>query len=111
MDTPAFTAGELAERFALELRGDAAASVTGVATLANAGHGQLAFLSNPHYRSQLADSAASIVVLRADAADAAPGTALIARDPYTAFAKIAALFEPRSAQPAGIHPGAAIDPS
>ncbi len=111
MDTLAFTAGELAERFGLELRGNAAASVAGVATLANAGHGQLAFLSNPHYRNQLADSAASIVVLRADAADAAPGTVLIARDPYTAFARIAALFEPKSTQPAGIHPSAVIDPS
>ena len=36
-----------------------------MATLAHAGPGQLAFLSNPHYRSQLADSTASIVVLRA----------------------------------------------
>lgn len=111
MDTPAFTAGELAERFGLELRGDAAASVAGVATLASASHGQLAFLANPHYRSQLADSTASVIVLRADAADAAPGTVLIARDPYTAFAKIAALFEPKSTHPAGIHPSAAIDPS
>lgn len=111
MDTPTFTAGELAERFGLELRGDATVSVAGVATLTNAGHGQLAFLSNPHYRSQLADSAASIVVLRADAADAAHGTVLVARDPYTAFARIAALFDPQPSYPIGTHPSAVIDPS
>ena len=73
----------------------AAARVHGVATLADAGTGQLAFLANPRYRSQLADSqaSASSCCAQEDAA-AAPRTALIATDPYTTFAKIAALFEP-----------------
>jgi UDP-3-O-[3-hydroxymyristoyl] glucosamine N-acyltransferase len=109
--TLAFTAGELAERFGLELRGNAAASVAGVATLANAGHGQLAFLSNPHYRNQLADSAASIAVLRADAADAAPGTVLIARATRIPRRQDRGPVRPKSTQPAGIHPSAVIDPS
>jgi len=52
-----------------------------------------------------------VVVLRADDAEAAPGTALIARDPYVAFAKIAALFDVAPARPPGIHPSASIDPS
>ncbi|KAF1718278.1 UDP-3-O-(3-hydroxymyristoyl)glucosamine N-acyltransferase [Pseudoxanthomonas yeongjuensis] len=104
------TADELAQRFALSVRGDGSAKVHGVATLANAGNGQLAFLANPRYRSQLAASQASIVVLREEDAAAAPHTALIARDPYTTFAKIAALFESQPAREAGIHPNAAIDP-
>ena len=104
------TADELAQRFALSVRGDGSARVHGVATLANAGNGQLAFLANPRYRSQLAASQASIIVLREEDAAAAPNTALIARDPYTTFAKIAALFESRPAHAAGIHPSAAIDP-
>src|SRR5688500_7781969 len=103
-------AGALAERFGLALRGDPDAEVEGVATLASAGPGQLAFLANPRYRAQLADSAAGVVVLREADADAWQGTALIASDPYAAFAKIAALFETPPARSPGIHPQAVVDP-
>ena len=105
------SAGALAERFGLALRGDADAVIEGVATLASAGPGQLSFLANPRYRAQLADSAAGVVVLRADDADAWPGTALLADDPYAAFAKISALFEPPRAAAPGIHPSAVVDPT
>ena len=64
------TAGALAERFGLALRGDADVVVEGVATLASAGPAQLSFLANPRYRAQLAGSGAGVVVLRE--ADATP---------------------------------------
>ncbi|WP_017912015.1 UDP-3-O-(3-hydroxymyristoyl)glucosamine N-acyltransferase [Xanthomonas sp. SHU 166] len=111
MNTSTYTADEIAERFGLQVHGDGSVAVRGVATLAQAGPGQLSFLANPRYRAQLADSTAAIVVLRADDAEAAPGTALIARDPYVAFAKIAALFDVAPLRPPGIHPSASIDPS
>ena len=38
--------------------------VAGVATLANAGPGKLAFLANPRYRAQLAQTGAGAVVMR-----------------------------------------------
>lgn len=106
-----YTASELAERFALALHGEGTARVDSVATLAKAGAGQLAFLSNPRYRPQLADSAASVVVMRAADAEGYAGTALIAPDPYVAFAKIAALFDPPAAVQPGIHASAVVDPS
>ncbi|WP_226470038.1 UDP-3-O-(3-hydroxymyristoyl)glucosamine N-acyltransferase [Luteimonas panaciterrae] len=106
-----YTASELAERFALALHGEGTARVDSVATLAKAGAGQLAFLSNPRYRPQLADSAASVVVMRAADAEGYAGTALIAPDPYVAFAKIAALFDPPASVQPGIHASAVIDPS
>ena len=111
MTPPSFTSGELADRFGLELRGDAGLDIEGVATLARAEPGQLAFLANSRYRGQLGDSRASLVVMRAEDADAAPGAVLIAKDPYTAFAKMAALFERRQAREPGIHPNAVIDPT
>lgn len=111
MSTPDYTARELAERFALGLRGDGDVRVRGVGTLARAGGDRLAFLANPKYRSQLADSHAGVVVMREDDAEGYPGTALIAGDPYVAFARLAALFEPRPLREPGIHPSAAIDPS
>ena len=111
MSIPEFTAATLAERFGLGLRGDGERVVAGVGTLASAGPGQLAFLANPRYRSQLADSAAGVVLVREEDAAECPGTALIAGDPYVAFAKIAALFERTPIRTAGIHPTAAIDPT
>ena len=106
-----FNATELAARFGLALQGDGAAQVHGVGTLARAETGQLAFLANPKYRSQLASSRASVVVMRADDVVGFAGTALIARDPYVAFARLAALFEPRACRAPGIHASADIDAS
>ena len=103
-----FTAAELAERFGLEVTGDGGAVVRGVSTLAAAKPGQLGFLANPRYRNQLQESAANVVVMREADAESAPMTALIARDPYAAFARIAALFEPVAAHPPGIHPSAVV---
>ncbi|WP_434025978.1 UDP-3-O-(3-hydroxymyristoyl)glucosamine N-acyltransferase [[Pseudomonas] boreopolis] len=111
MNTPTYTAQDIAERFGLQVHGDGGVAIHGVATLAHAGPGQLSFLANPRYRAQLADSRAGVVVLRADDAEAASGTALVAKDPYTVFAKIAALFDVPPARAAGIHPSASIDPS
>lgn len=111
MSTPAYSAADLASRFGLELAGDADVVVHGVATLAGATPGTLAFLANAKYRSQLAQTRAGIVVMRADDAQGFAGTALIARDPYAAFARMSALFEPVSARPAGVHPTAVVDPA
>lgn len=111
MTPPIHTARALADRFGLELRGDPELRIEGVATLGRAEPGQLAFLANTRYRGQLAESQASLVVLRAEDAEAAPGAVLIAKDPYTAFAKMAALFDSKPVRAPGIHPSAVIDPS
>ena len=110
MIAPVFAASELAQRFGLELRGEDRA-VHGVGTLSSATAEQLSFLANPRYRGQLGDTAAGVVVLHADEADARTGTALLARDPYVEFAKIAALFERKPVRTAGIHPTAVVDAS
>ncbi|MEG2940624.1 MAG: UDP-3-O-(3-hydroxymyristoyl)glucosamine N-acyltransferase [Thermomonas sp.] len=110
MTAPVFAASELAQRFGLDLRGPDR-DVSGVGTLADAAPQQLGFLANPRYRVQLADTRAGVVVLREDDAEAFAGTALVARDPYAAFARISALFERVPVRVPGIHPSAAIDPS
>ena len=111
MSAPAsFRLGEIAERFGLELHGDAQRRIDGVGTLSGAGPGQLGFLSNSAYRGQLRETQAGAVVLRAgDLADS-PCAALVAKDPYVAYAKIAALFDDAAAVTPGIHPTAVIDP-
>ncbi len=111
MQSTTYTAAALAERFGLSLRGDGDAVVESVATLAGAGPRQLSFLSNPRYRSQLAGSAAGVVVVRGEDAGGLERTLLVARDPYVAFAKIAALFDPVPAANPGVHPSAVVDGS
>ena len=102
---------ELAQRFGLDLRGDGAARVSGVATLEKAGPAQLAFLANPLYRKQLQDARAAAVILREADAAACPVPCLVARDPYPAFARVAALFEAPPASTPGVPPYAVVDPS
>ena len=99
---------ELARRYGLEIRGNGPGIISGVAPLARAGREQLAFLANPRYLPDLAKTRAGVVVLRAEHADASPSPVLIAKDPYLAYARIAALFEHDPAAPPGIHPNAVI---
>ena len=103
-----YTVAELADRFGLTFRGDGTTVIDGVGTLAGAGPSQLGFLSNSKYTAQLTATRAGVVVLREENLDDCPGTALIARDPYVAYAQIAALFERLPAAPPGIHPSAVI---
>lgn len=104
----------LAEKLNAELNGDAACGVSAVASLEKAGPGQLSFLSNGKFRSYLASSQASAVLIKAeDLPFVAPGVStLVVADPYVAFAKAAQLLDntPLSAV-SGIHPSAVIDPT
>jgi UDP-3-O-[3-hydroxymyristoyl] glucosamine N-acyltransferase len=109
-----FALGDLATRFNLQLHGDPSIHIRGVATLAGAGAGELGFLANPRYRSQLAATAAAAVVVRAADVDIQRDTSvalLVAADPYVAFARIAALYERLPAPVPGIHPSAVVDPT
>lgn len=104
----AYVLTELADRFGLELRGDGATRIHGVGTLANAGPGQVGFLANPRYRKDLAGTSASAVVLAEAEAAACPVPCLVARDPYVAFARLAALFDPSPVPAPGVHPSAVV---
>jgi len=111
MERTGFTLEQLAARFGLRVHGDGSVHIGGVGTLERAGPGQLAFLANPLYRQRLPGTRAAAVVLRESDADHSPVPCLLAADPYVAFARIAALFEPRREAVAGVHPSAVIDPS
>ncbi len=110
MDRPS-TLGELARRLGLEYRGDADVPIHGVCTLRPGQPGCISFLSNPRYRSALADTRASAVVLTATDAASFDGAALIAPDPYLAFARIGRMFAPDDTPVPGIHPTAVVDAS
>ena len=82
-----------------------------VATLSNAHDRALSFLANPSYRHQLADSAAAAVVVAEADADGVPGVAIVAADPYLAYARMAAVLHPPTEARPGVGEGAVIDPS
>ena len=101
---------DLAQRFGLTLVRGEGRSIRGVGTLAQAEPDQLAFLANARYAAQLAGTRAAAVVLDGSMAADCPVPALIAADPYLAFARIARLFEQLPGATPGIHPSAVIEP-
>jgi UDP-3-O-[3-hydroxymyristoyl] glucosamine N-acyltransferase len=109
MTGPGFELQELAARFGLELRGEPSTRIHGVGTLMGAGASELTFLANPAYRKQLPATRAGAVVLRAQDAGDSPVPCLVVEDPYAAFARLAALFEPATAAVAGVHPSAVVE--
>lgn len=104
----------LAEKLNAELIGNAACGVSAVASLEKAAPGQLSFLSNSKYRPYLAQTTASVVLVKADDVPfVAPGVnILVVDDPYAAFAKVAQLLDTTPASAAsGVHSTAVIDPT
>ncbi|AIR89783.1 UDP-3-O-(3-hydroxymyristoyl)glucosamine N-acyltransferase [Pseudomonas cremoricolorata] len=106
--TQPMTLGQLAETLGAVLQGAAAQPITGLATLQEAGPGQLSFLANPQYRKYLETTQAGAVLLKAADAEGFSGNALIVADPYLAYARISHLFDPKPRAVAGIHPSAVV---
>jgi UDP-3-O-[3-hydroxymyristoyl] glucosamine N-acyltransferase len=102
------TLGELAEILGATLRGTVGRTITGLATLQEAGPAQLSFLANPQYRKYLVDTQAGAVLLKAADADAYVGDALLVPDPYLAYARISHLFDPKPKSVVGVHPTAVV---
>lgn len=105
------TLGELAVRFGCTLKGDPDARVSRVANLENADPDALTFLANPRYRRFLADTKAGAIVLEAKFADECRAPALLTRNPYATYARIAAVLHPTPVAPPGRHSTAVVDPS
>ncbi|HXG90087.1 MAG TPA: UDP-3-O-(3-hydroxymyristoyl)glucosamine N-acyltransferase [Vicinamibacterales bacterium] len=99
--------GDLAAHLGCQLEGDGAIEVTRVATLEQAGPGDLTFLANTKYASQLAESRAS-AVLTTPGVSGAPCAVLRTKNPYLAFARATGLLNPQPIPAPGIHPLAAV---
>ncbi|GAB7532293.1 UDP-3-O-(3-hydroxymyristoyl)glucosamine N-acyltransferase [Pseudomonas sp. 3A(2025)] len=100
--------GQLAEFLGATLRGDKDKDITGLATLQEAGPGQVSFLANPQYRKFLAETRAAAVLLKPADIDSYDGDALLVPDPYLAYARVSHLFDPKPKAVTGIHPTAIV---
>ena len=99
---------QLAECCGAELAGDGDVVIDRVATLDSAGEGAIAFLSNPKYRSRLAATRASAVIVAPGDALATALPKLVTSNPYAAYARVAAMLHPARVPEAGVHPTAVI---
>jgi len=82
--------------------------ISSVATLANAKSGQVAFLANRKYVSQLCATKASAVIVSPEALAQCPVNALVMDNPYMGYALLANLFDTTPAVATGIHKSAII---
>jgi UDP-3-O-[3-hydroxymyristoyl] glucosamine N-acyltransferase len=103
-----FTLSEIAARLGGDVLGDGQTLIRRIATLASAGAGDIAFLANRKYRSQLQSTQAAAVILAPDAADAFSGPRIVSANPYAYYARVAALLNPLGADFSGVHPSAVV---
>ena len=98
---------ELAARLECDLEGDGEIEILRVATLEQAGPGDVAFLANPKYASQLPHSRAAAVIAARDVTGA-PCAVLRSANPYLAFARATRLLYPPPRPATGVHPTAIV---
>jgi len=103
------TTGDIAARLGGALIGDPAAPIHGAGTLQDGQPGEIGFLSEPHYRKYLADTALTAVLL-AEPCPESRATQIIVADVKRAWRELAASFAPQLPPPA-ISPQAHIDPT
>jgi UDP-3-O-[3-hydroxymyristoyl] glucosamine N-acyltransferase len=105
------TLAEIADLLGAELHGDPSVTVTGLGTLSGATAGQISFLTNTRYRSQLKDTGAAAVICREEHREESPVPVLVVKDPHLAFARVSQCFDIAPVATPGIHPRAIIDPA
>ncbi len=105
-----FTLEELAKLTASSFQGNKDCILDGVASLSDAGSGDVSFVSNTKYRNLLSSCGASAVILPPPLAKNYEGNALVNNDPYLTFAKTVRLFHSTKVDMnlAKIHPSASI---
>lgn len=103
-----FSLAKLAKHTDSQLKGDPDCRIRGIAALDQAVPGQISFLHKAAYRSFLKITAASAVILSDQDSPFYSGNALIAQDPYLAYAQVADLFAPKDTQAPGVHPSVVL---
>lgn len=101
---------QIAQELKCALEGDGSLEISGVASLDEAGPGELTFLSNPKYASKLRVTKASAIIVSKEAPTLSVST-LRSDNPYLTFAKSIELFYSNPEQTPEIHPTALISHS
>ncbi|UCV06594.1 UDP-3-O-(3-hydroxymyristoyl)glucosamine N-acyltransferase [Dechloromonas denitrificans] len=102
----ALSLADIAARLGGDVLGDSQTLIFQVATLASAGDGEIGFLANLKYKSQLQTTKAAAVIVSPDFADAVALPRIVTANPYAYYARLASLLNPRQAAAPGVHPSA-----
>lgn len=108
LGTKQYTLSELASGLDVTIKGNPDCVITGISPIQQSQLGHLTFLVNSLYKKYLPTTQASAVILSADDAALCPVNAIISRNPYFTYAKMAAYFDKKAQTQAGIHPSAVI---
>ncbi|QDX30865.1 UDP-3-O-(3-hydroxymyristoyl)glucosamine N-acyltransferase [Dickeya poaceiphila] len=100
----------LAQQLDAQLHGDGDIVITAVASMHSAQAGQITFLSDSRYREQLNSTLASAVVLTEADLPFCNTAALVVKNPYLAYARMAQLMDTTPAPAQGVAPSAVIAP-
>ena len=99
---------EIVARFGGEIVGAGDTVVSRIATLEDAGPGDLAFLANPKYRHQLSTPRAAAVIMAPPLVDG-PAAAILTSQPYLYYAHVAQWLNPLPVPESGVHSSAVIE--
>ncbi|QLK62319.1 UDP-3-O-(3-hydroxymyristoyl)glucosamine N-acyltransferase [Enterobacteriaceae bacterium Kacie_13] len=102
---------DLAQQLDAQLHGDGEIAITGVASMHSAHSEQITFLSNSRYREQLASCSAGAVVLTEADLPFCPTAALVVKNPYLTYARMAQLLDTTPAPAQDIAASAVISES
>ncbi len=100
---------DLAELVGGRVIGDSDVAIERVASIEDAGPGDITFFAHPRYRRLLGSCKASAVIVADEPAGDNAVNLLRVDDPYRAFARIHSLFNPPPAHAAAVSPLAVID--
>ncbi len=93
------------------ISGNPDTQIVRVGSLALAQAGAIVFFNDPKYKTQLANTSASAVILRPEHASLTSLPKIITDNPYAYFAKISALLNPVYVAPKSVHASAVVDVS
>ena len=102
------TLGQIVARLGGRVVGAADTVIHQVASLDSADARHISFFSGARHRQQLAATRAGAVIVAPDDAGETTRPRIVADNPYLYFARVSQLFNPRVAQPPGVHPSAVV---
>lgn len=97
------TLGEVAAGLGLELAGNPATPVAGLAPLTSATSRDLAFMTSRQRLPELKATSAAAVILKPEWQAHCPVACLLAADPYLGYARASQMFEIRALPASGVH--------
>jgi UDP-3-O-[3-hydroxymyristoyl] glucosamine N-acyltransferase len=104
----ALTLAEIASRLGGRVAGDAATVIRQVASLEEAGAGQIAFLMGAKHRAKLVATRAAAVILSPAEENLTTRPRIVCDNPYAYYARVSQIFNPLVVQEPGVHPSAVV---